>query len=97
MLVLNALSCFDRADYLTTVAGVLALYYLNDSTGLKRDHFRAIPVMLLFSFVYDVLWLTILNDREKEGKASEKGLESNIISFSLYVSYVNMLFKVSKI
>jgi hypothetical protein len=88
------MSCFDRADHVTTVAGVLAIFYLNDSSDLNRNKFRYIPVMLLFSLVYDLIWLIWLNDREKEGKATEKGLESSIISFSLYVSYVNMFFKV---
>ena len=95
MLLLNMLSCFDRADYVTSVAGVMAIFFLNDTSGLNRNKFRALPVLLLFSLVYDFLWIFLLNDREKEGKATEKGLESNIISFSIYVSYANMFFKVS--
>merc|ERR1712147_418586 len=94
MLLLNMLSCFDRADYVTSVAGVMAIFFLNDTSGLNRNKFRALPVLLLFSLVYDFLWIFLLNDREKEGKATEKGLESNIISFSIYVSYANMFFKV---
>ena len=77
------------------VAGVMAIFFLNDTSGLNRNKFRALPVLLLFSLVYDFLWIFLLNDREKEGKATEKGLESNIISFSIYVSYANMFFKVS--
>ena len=95
MLLLNMLSCFDRADYVTSVAGVMAIFFLNDTSGLNRNKFRALPVLLLFSLVYDFLWIFLLNDREKEGKATEKGLESSIISFSIYVSYANMFFKVS--
>ena len=37
LLVLNCLACFDRADYMSSVASILAIFFLNDNSKICRD------------------------------------------------------------
>ena len=84
---MNTLTCFYRADFLTTLVGVLAVMYLNDMEGLDRDHFRWLPLLQLISIGYDTTWLFILQDLNAES-IEENGLEGSVKRFSLAMSYV---------
>ena len=92
--ITNAFTCFYRADFLTTLVNVLAIFFLNDLDGLDRDHFRLLPLLQLLSIGYDTTWLFILQDLNNES-VQENGLESSVKRFSLSLSYVQYGFKVS--
>ena len=53
-----------------------------------------LPLLQLVSIVYDAVWLFLLQDMAKEG-AQEGGLEASIKNFSVTISWVNFVFKVS--
>ena len=60
MLILNMLASFDRADCVTTVCGILAIFFLNDNSEVNREKFRYLPVCILVSIIYDIVWLFII-------------------------------------
>lgn len=60
MLFLNCTSCFDRADYVTTLAGILAIYFLNDTSDIDRRTFRYVPIAFLVAIIYDIIYLFLL-------------------------------------
>ena len=60
LLILNCASCFDRADYVTTLAAILSIYFLNDTSDINRDTFRYVPILMLVALIYDVIWLFLL-------------------------------------
>ena len=57
MLLLNCLECFDRADFATTIVGLLSIIFLSENESVNRDHFRFIPVLMLLTIIYDFIWL----------------------------------------
>ena len=90
--MLNCFACFYRADFCTTLVVVLAILFLNDATDVSRDKFRFLPVLQLFSIVYDFVWLFKVQDMVNEG-SEEGGLEAGVRAFSVQVSYVAFGFK----
>ena len=95
LLILNMLASFDRADYVTSIAAILAIFFLNDNSDINRDKFRYLPIVMLISVVYDIIWLFLIQDRAHEGEVSEGGLESTVINVAIWASYANLFFKVS--
>ena len=53
------------------------------------------PLLQLLSIIYDGVWLLFLQDMEKESEREEGGLETPVKSFSVTISYVAFIFKVS--
>ena len=92
MCVLNCFACFYRADFCTTLVVVLAILFLNDATDVSRDKFRFLPLLQLFSIVYDFVWLFKVQDMVNEG-SEEGGLEASVRAFSVRVSYIALGFK----
>ena len=50
---------------------------------------------MLVTIAYDLIWLFAIQDRAREGAATEGGLEANIVTMALLVSYIQLFFKVS--
>lgn len=97
MLVLNCLECFDRADFATTIVGLLSIIFLSENEFVNRDHFRYIPVLMLITIIYDCIWLFAIQDRAREGAATDGGIEANIVYLALLFNYIQLFFKVSQI
>ena len=95
MCVLNVFACFSRPDFITSLVCVLAIFYLNDNDNINRDQFRYLPLLQLVSIIYDAVWLFVLQDMERESEREEGGLEQPVKSFSIQISYVAFVFKVS--
>ena len=96
MCILNVFSCFSRPDFLTSLVGALAIFYLNDNDNISREKFRYLPLFQLVSIAYDAIWLFGIQDLFREGAAEEGGLEAQIKNFSITMSYIAFGFKVSK-
>jgi hypothetical protein len=95
MCVLNVFACFSRPDFITSLVCALAIFYLNDNDGINRDQFRYLPLLQLVSILYDFIWLFFLQDMERESEHDEGGLEAPVKSFSVQISYIAFVFKVS--
>jgi hypothetical protein len=89
---LNFLACLSRPDFITTLVCTLAIFFLSDSSDLNRDRFRWLPVFLLVSILYDLVWLLFLQQMNSE--LQEGGIEHTVKQFSLIISYLSMAFKV---
>lgn len=96
MCILNVFSCFSRPDFLTSLVGALAIFYLNDNDNISREKFRYLPLFQLVSIAYDAIWLFGIQDLFREGAAEEGGLEAQIKNFSITMSYIAFGFKVRK-
>lgn len=59
LFILNAFACFARPDFLTQMVCVLALYFLN-TDNLDQSIFRLLPLAVLLSFIYDIIYLFYL-------------------------------------
>lgn len=77
LMVLNAFACYARPDFLTQMVCVLALYFLTVE-GIDQSLFRMLPVAILVSIIYDVLYLFYIQTLADEGKDADGGREHQI-------------------
>lgn len=83
MCILNVFACIARPDFLTGLVCVLAIFYLSDNEEINRDKFRLLPLLQLFSIIYDFIWLFFVQNMVEEGEKTEKGLERSVKAFSV--------------
>lgn len=83
MCILNVFACVARPDFLTGIVCVLAIFYLSDNEDINRDKFRLLPLLQLFSIIYDFIWLFFIQNMVEEGEKTEKGLERSVKAFSV--------------
>jgi hypothetical protein len=67
MIILNIMACYARPDFLTTLVCTLTIFFLNDTEDINRDKFRALPLILLISIIYDAIWLFSIQNMQREG------------------------------
>jgi len=57
MCILNVFACMYRADFVTGLVCVLAIFFLTETDDIGRNTFRYLPLLQLFSIIYDCIWL----------------------------------------
>jgi hypothetical protein len=93
LFILNAFACYARPDFLTQITCVLSVYFLTDNDGIDRSKFRMLPAAIFVSFIYDIIYLSFLQNLSQEGNRVEGGMESKIKHLALYLSYITIVFK----
>jgi|TARA_B110000285_G_C15092128_1_gene599699 hypothetical protein len=88
------MACYARPDFLTQLVCVLALFFLSDSETISRDKFRRLPIILLISIIYDVVYLLFIQDLAGEGIRQDGGREAVVKKFALHVTWVAMFYKI---
>jgi hypothetical protein len=68
---------------------------LLDSDKIKKTTFRSLVVMLFISFAYDLLWLFMSYSAYSSSESSDGGVEKAVRNFSLVISVISLLFRVS--
>jgi hypothetical protein len=63
---------------------------------IRKTTFRTFLISLFASFGYDILWVIIVAGSYQNDQ-SAGGLESGIMKFSLYMTYISIIFRVSEI
>lgn len=94
LFILNAFACYGRPDFLTQLVCVLALYFLN-TDNLDQSMFRLLPLAVLMSFIYDIVYLFFIQTLANEGAKADGGREHSIKNFALYLSYATFGLKVA--
>uniref|UniRef100_A0A7S3FXC5 Uncharacterized protein n=1 Tax=Strombidium rassoulzadegani TaxID=1082188 RepID=A0A7S3FXC5_9SPIT len=87
----------SRPDFLNTSICFLAIYQLSNIDELRKHVFRLLVVGVAISFVYDFAWLNLLWTEYEEdlAESSELGkVEMGIKQFSLYLSFLSLIFRV---
>jgi hypothetical protein len=66
---------------------------------IRKTTFRTFLISLFASFGYDILWVIIVagSYQNDQNASSSGGLESGIMKFSLYMTYISIIFRVSEI
>lgn len=55
--VLTVFSCFFRPDFVNVTICVVAAYMLVDTESIQKKTFRNLVFAIVWSFVYDFIWL----------------------------------------
>ena len=67
-----------------------------DTDQIKKGTFRNLVFALFASFIYDIFWLFVsLSAYSKDDTGSDGGVEKAIRSFSLWISFISMIFRVN--
>ena len=66
LFVFNSFACYARPDFLTQMVCVVSLYFLN-SEVISQSMFRMLPLAILVSFIYDIVYLFYLQNLAREG------------------------------
>lgn len=93
LFVLNAFACYARPDFLTQITCALSVYYLAENEDIDRTKFRLLPLAILVSFIYDLVYLIFLQNLSREASRVEGGMEHRVKTFALYLSYITFAFK----
>lgn len=72
---------------------MLSVYFLSENDEVDRTKFRVLPIAVLISFFYDIIYLTCLQNLSREGARIEGGMEHRVKTFALYLSYITFAFK----
>ena len=94
LFIMNAIACYARPDFLTQLTIVLAIFFLSNPDMVKRNHFRALPVLLLISMIYDAIYLFGVQEVQNEGRA-EGNIEAPVKAFAIEMAFVAFCYKVS--
>jgi hypothetical protein len=71
---------------------------LADTTKIKKWTFRYLVMALFISFLYDILWLGIsASAYSQEDTVADSGMEKSLRKFSLTVSVISFLFRVTNL
>lgn len=70
---------------------------LSDTHKIKKETFRYLVIALFVSFAYDAFWLIMSASDYSRDQAGDGGVERRIRGFSLTISVINILFRVSQL
>ena len=66
-----------------------------DTDRIKKSTFRNLVIALFFSFLYDLFWLFVSSGAYRSGEVDDGGLEKHVRQFSLLMSFLSFIFRVS--
>ncbi len=66
-----------------------------DTDRIKKSTFRNLVIALFISFAYDLFWLFVSGGSYRTGEADDGGLVKSIKLFSLLMSVISFIFRVS--
>lgn len=93
LFVLNAFACYARPDFLTQIVCVLSVFYLTANENVNKTKFRVLPIAILISFIYDLIYLIFIQNLAQQGARVEGGMENGVKNFALKLSIITFFFK----
>ena len=92
-LILTIFSMFHRADFLSVTICALGLYVLDNPQNITQKTFRCLLLMTVVSWLYDLTFLFVLNDSNKENKL-DGGAEKTVRMFSHICLWLSFIFRI---
>jgi hypothetical protein len=62
LFVFNVMACYARPDFLTQLAIVLSLFFLQEGFDIDRNTFRFLPILILVSIFYDFIYMVFVQN-----------------------------------
>lgn len=88
---------FYRPDFINLTVCIIALYMMFNTDRITRTRFRMLVLGIIISIIYDLIWLYMKHSEYSDDGKSDGGMEKNIKKFSLMMSYISLLLRVSHI
>ena len=93
-LVLTLLVMIKKPAYLSLTVIALAIYVLHNTRHIGRSTFRGLVALLALSWVYDAIWLLIIEPGAADEDLEDGGNEWKLRRFVKLMSYITLFFKV---
>lgn len=90
---LCCLTMFARPSFLTLTVCTIGLYMTAYPNNIRFKQFRLLMFFTLLSWVYDAIWLLLINSKADEDE-QDGGVESTVRGFALLFAYISLAFKV---
>ena len=93
LFVLNLLQMLKKPAFMTLTVNVLAIYVLHNTHHITRQTFRGLVALLAFSWLYDAVWMLVLEPSAADEDMEDGGHEWKIRRFVKFVSLITLFFK----
>ena len=91
---LTLLVMLKRPAFLSLTVCALAIYVIDNPMAISRQTFRGLVLLLALSWVYDFIWLFMLDVSASEEDEEDGGNEYKLRRFVRLISYIHLIFKV---
>ena len=94
--IYTALTCFVlffRTDFINLTVCTSAIYMILNTERIQKWTFRILVFGIFISLIYDLIFFLFIQDFNND--QTDGGVEKNVRSFSLTVSYFSFFFRVS--
>lgn len=91
---ITLLSMLKRTAFLSVTVAAVALYVLENPKNIGRQTFRGLVALIALSWVYDFLWLFLIDSSAADEDEEDGGNEYKLRRFVRLISYINLLFKI---
>lgn len=93
LFVLNLLQMIKKPAFMTLTVTMLAIYILHNTHHISRQTFRGLVLLLAVSWIYDFVWLMIIEPSSYDEDLEDGGHEYKLRRFVKFVSYITLFFK----
>lgn len=93
--ILTVFVLFHRPDFINMTICIIAIYMMFNTERITRNTFRGLVFSIFLSLVYDLIWFWIKHSEYSEDLKHDGGVERKIRNFSLLMSYLSFIVRVS--
>jgi hypothetical protein len=93
--VLTNLVLFHRSDFINLTVCVVAIYMMFNTSTITRTRFRMLVLGIFITLVWDLIWFSLKHSEYSDDLKHDGGNERGIRTFSLYMSYISFIVRVS--
>ena len=90
--VLTCFVLFFRTDFINLTVCTTGIYMIMNTDKIRRWTFRLLVLGIFMSLLYDLFWFMF---QDYANETTDGGMEKNIKSFSLSMSYLSFFFRVN--
>ena len=90
--ILTCFVLFFRTDFINLTVCTSAIYMILNTDRIQKWTFRILVFGIFISLIYDLIFFLFIQDFSND--QSDGGVEKNVRSFSLTVSYCSFFFRV---
>lgn len=86
---------FSRSDFINLTVCTVAIFMMFHTERITRTRFRMLVLGIFMTLIYDMVWFTIKSREYQEDLKTDGGMERGVRTFSLWMSYVSFIVRVS--
>ncbi len=93
--LLTVLVMFFRPDFINMTVCTVALYMMFNAEQISKTKFKLLVFGIIISLIYDLFWFFMAHSEYANEQKNDGSGESGIRKFSLIMSYISFIARVS--